>query len=73
MSSRAWSGYINALDAILDLSPHILIPCHLFPLHGEDYIREMVEGHRDGIQFVHDQTIKLMNEGKNLLATTVWL
>ena len=40
-----------------------LVPTHGRPIVGRDNIEEMLTAYRDQIQFVHDQTIRYMNQG----------
>jgi alkyl sulfatase BDS1-like metallo-beta-lactamase superfamily hydrolase len=46
-----------------DLAPEYLVPSHTRPLFGEELIYETLTNYRDAIQFVHDQTIRGMNQG----------
>jgi alkyl sulfatase BDS1-like metallo-beta-lactamase superfamily hydrolase len=45
------------------LGAEYLVPHHTRPLTGADNIYETLTNYRDAIQFVHDQTIRLMNQG----------
>ena len=45
------------------LKPEYLIPSHSRPLEGQELIFTHLTDYRDAIQFVHDQTIRLMNKG----------
>ena len=48
------------------LSPEILLPSHGEPIFGNDNInREMIR-YRDAIQYVHDETVDGMNEGRDV-------
>jgi len=40
-----------------------MVPSHTRPIVGEQKIYDTVTYYRDAIQFVHDQTIRLMNKG----------
>merc|ERR1719445_235369 len=40
-----------------------MVPAHTQPLEGEQDIRDVLTVYRDAIQFVHDQTVRLMNKG----------
>jgi len=55
--------WVNSLDKMRALKPEYLVPSHTKPLVGADKIHETLTNYRDAIQFVHDQTIRLMNEG----------
>ena len=56
---RAW---VNSLDHMISFQPKHLYPSHTRPLSGSDVL-DVLTLYRDGIQFVHDQTIRLMNLG----------
>ncbi len=45
------------------LRPAYLVPSHSRPIRGRDAIWSTLTHYRDAIQFVHDQTIRLMNKG----------
>jgi len=45
------------------LQPEFLVPSHTRPLKGAKKIYATLTNYRDAIQFVHDQTIRLMNQG----------
>lgn len=55
--------WVNSLDKMRALRPEYLVPCHTRPLTGAARIYETLTNYRDAIQFVHDQTIRLMNLG----------
>ena len=48
---------------MIPLGAEILVPQHGRPLIGKEIIRDTMIVYRDGIQFVHDQTVRLMNKG----------
>jgi alkyl sulfatase BDS1-like metallo-beta-lactamase superfamily hydrolase len=55
--------WAHSLDIMKNLMADILVPSHTRPLHGRDTIAETFDAYRDGILFVHDQTVRLMNKG----------
>jgi len=59
--------YIDAMNLVLELSPEILVPTHFHVIRGREYIRKSVTVMRDAVQYMWDETIRGMNEGK-----TVW-
>ena len=59
--------YIDALDLVLALEPEVLVPGHFAVIEGEERIRASVTRMRDAVQFVWDETVAAMNDGK-----TVW-
>ena len=61
-SHRDVNAWINSLDMMLALEPKHIFPSHTLPFSGESAL-DTLTVYRDGIQFIHDQTIRLMNQG----------
>ena len=55
-------GWIDSLDHMRSFNTQFLFPSHTRPLLGDDIFKALTI-YRDAIQFVHDQTVRLMNEG----------
>jgi alkyl sulfatase BDS1-like metallo-beta-lactamase superfamily hydrolase len=62
-SYRDVLAWAKSIDLMMDKKPEFLVPSHTRPLKGNKYITSVLTDYRDAIQFVHDQTIKGMNEG----------
>ena len=62
-ASRDTLIWSRTIDQMLEFSPEYLIPQHTRPLIGKEEIRETLTAYRDAIQYVHDQTVRLMNKG----------
>ena len=45
------------------LEPEYLVPSHTRPIVGKEKINTLLTTYRDAIQFVHDQTVRLINQG----------
>lgn len=60
---RDVTRWIKSLDQMRRLRPAYLVPSHSRPISGQNVIWETLTNYRDAIQFVHDQTIRLMNKG----------
>jgi len=60
---RDLAGWVSSLDKMRYLEPEHLIPSHTRPISGKQEIYEKLTTYRDGIQYVHDQTIRMMNQG----------
>jgi alkyl sulfatase BDS1-like metallo-beta-lactamase superfamily hydrolase len=58
--------YVSSLNKILALGPEILLPSHGEPVVGKEKIAERLTRYRDAITYVHDATVKGMNEGKDV-------
>ncbi len=62
-SHRDVKGWIHSLDHMKTFNPEFLFPSHTKPIIGKEVIHNVLNTYRDAIQFVHDQTIRLMNQG----------
>ncbi len=56
-------GWVNSIDMMRYLEPEYLVPSHTRPIVGKEKIKTLLTTYRDAIQFVHDQTVRLMNLG----------
>lgn len=57
---RLWA---DSLDKMRALKPAVLVPSHTRPLVGEKLIYDTLTDYRDGIRYVNDQTLRLINLG----------
>ena len=55
--------WVESLDRIRLLNAEHLIPSHSRPISGKENVEKALTDYRDGIQFVHDQTIRYANKG----------
>ena len=60
---RDVTQWVKSLDKMRALKPEYLVPHHTRPIRGAGKIYETLTNYRDAIQFVHDQTVRLMNLG----------
>ena len=60
---RDVKGWINSLDHMKTFNPEFLFPSHTKPIIGQEKIQNVLSIYRDAIQYIHDQTIRLMNQG----------
>ena len=56
-------GWVNSIDHMKTFDAEFLFPSHTKPIIGTEEIKEILTIYRDAIQYIHDQTIRLMNEG----------
>lgn len=63
--TRDARDWVQSLDLMRSLEPRpiFLVPCHTRPVVGEEKIHELLTVYRDGISYVHDQTVRFMNVG----------
>ncbi|CAF3665974.1 unnamed protein product [Rotaria socialis] len=62
-STRDAIQWVSSLDLMRNLRAEYLVPSHTKPISGAEYIYETITIYRDAIQFVHDQTVRFMNQG----------
>ncbi|ETO19477.1 hypothetical protein RFI_17751 [Reticulomyxa filosa] len=60
--AREWVKSIDSMRALSPF-PRYLVPHHTQPVYGEEAIYDVLTSYRDGIAFVHDQTIRFVNLG----------
>lgn len=60
--------YVNSINHVLALGPEILLPSHGPVVRGSARITAELTKYRDAIQYVHDEVVKGMNEGKDVFA-----
>jgi len=58
--------WIKSLDTVLQLKPEIVLNGHGDPIFGHQEITRRLTRYRDAIQYVHDETVKGMNSGKDV-------
>lgn len=59
-------AFIESLERVRALEPEILLPGHGGPVVGKETIQEELTRLRDAVRYVHDQTVKGMNHGRDL-------
>lgn len=60
---QVWAGYLTeAIDTFAEISDVVFSPHH-WPTWGTDRIREFLSLQRDLYAYLHDQTLRLMNQG----------
>lgn len=61
--SKVWAGYLTeALRRYGDKSD-VVFTSHFWPRWGNDTIKSYLALHRDAYQFLHDQSVRMMNKG----------
>ena len=58
--------WIKSIDTVLALKPEIVLNGHGDPISGNAEITKRLTRYRDAIQYVHDETVKGMNAGKDV-------
>jgi alkyl sulfatase BDS1-like metallo-beta-lactamase superfamily hydrolase len=60
--------FIQSLERVLALEPEMLLTGHHGPVVGRETIREELTRLRNAVQYVHDETVRGMNHGKDVHA-----
>jgi alkyl sulfatase BDS1-like metallo-beta-lactamase superfamily hydrolase len=60
--------YVASINKVLKLQPEFVLPSHGLPIIGHDLVVKRLTKYRDAIQYVHDATVKGMNDGKDVFA-----
>ncbi|QSP94323.1 MBL fold metallo-hydrolase [Marinobacter salinisoli] len=60
--ARIWSGFIEEARTRFSAAD-VYFGSHHWPLWGQDNIQDFLAKQRDTYQFIHDQTVRLMNQG----------
>ena len=58
--------YLKTLKTIMALDPDMIVPSHREVVRDKSFIREGLQKMHDAVAYVHDETVKGMNEGKSL-------
>jgi len=66
LESRPVQGWIDSLNKFLELDAKIMVPQHTWPIRGEEVVREHLVNYRDAVKYVHDNTVRCINEGKTV-------
>jgi alkyl sulfatase BDS1-like metallo-beta-lactamase superfamily hydrolase len=59
--------YVESLNRVIALEPELVLPSHGPAIRGREEVRRQLSRYRDAILYVHDATVKGMNEGKDVL------
>ena len=66
--TRPALNYVESIDKVLALKPEIVLPSHGVPIIGAANVQRVLKQYRDAILYVHDATVRGMNEGKDVYA-----
>lgn len=67
--------WVRAVDRMRDYDVEYLVPSHAYPISGRKEVSKILTEYRDRMQYVHDQSVRLINAGytPDELAETVSL
>jgi alkyl sulfatase BDS1-like metallo-beta-lactamase superfamily hydrolase len=61
--ANRWSQYLNVALDQFGADAQVIIDQHTWPVWGNERVRAYLANHRDVYKYVHDQTIRMMNQG----------
>lgn len=61
--AKAWADYLSESIRLYGDRTDVLMTSHAWPRFGRAEIAGFMGRHRDAYKFLHDQTVRLMNEG----------
>src|SRR5882724_6983692 len=61
--ANRWSQYLNAALDKFGADVQVMIDQHTWPVWGNEQVRAHLVNQRDLYKYVHDQTIRMMNQG----------
>jgi alkyl sulfatase BDS1-like metallo-beta-lactamase superfamily hydrolase len=64
--TRPALNYVQSINRVLALKPEIVLPSHGEPIVGAANVQKYLTQYRDAILYVHDATVRGMNQGKDV-------
>jgi alkyl sulfatase BDS1-like metallo-beta-lactamase superfamily hydrolase len=58
-----WARYLGESLRLYGDKAEVLFTSHAWPRYGKSVIADYIEKHRDAYKYLHDQTVRLMNDG----------
>lgn len=62
--THAWAGYLDEALRLYGQRSDIVISSHCWPRFGQSEVTSMLASQRDNYRYLHDQTVRLMNQGE---------
>jgi alkyl sulfatase BDS1-like metallo-beta-lactamase superfamily hydrolase len=63
--SKAWADYLSQSLSLYGARTDVMFVSHGWPRWGRAEINQYVSLHRDAYKYLHDQSVRLMNQGLN--------
>ncbi|WP_411287358.1 alkyl/aryl-sulfatase [Phenylobacterium sp.] len=61
--AKAWSEHLTQSIRLYGAGTEVMIASHGWPRFGNEAVIGFLADHRDGYKYLHDQTVRMMNEG----------
>ncbi|MEQ1865010.1 MAG: alkyl sulfatase dimerization domain-containing protein [Micropepsaceae bacterium] len=62
-NAKDWSDYLTQAIRLYGDKSDVMFAAHGIPRFGTDVIKDFLSKHRDAYKYLHDQTVRLMNNG----------
>ncbi|MBI1250265.1 MAG: MBL fold metallo-hydrolase [Alphaproteobacteria bacterium] len=61
--AKVWADYLTESLRLYGADSDVMFTSHAWPRFGGDRVRDFIASHRDAYKYLHDQSVRLMNEG----------
>ncbi len=61
-----WADYLTEMDEVFGTRSDVMFGSHFWPRFGQDKVREFLGAHRDMYKYLHDQTVRMINNGMTM-------
>jgi alkyl sulfatase BDS1-like metallo-beta-lactamase superfamily hydrolase len=65
--AKAWSFYLDKAIELFADETDVVFAQHHWPTYGQEEVRDFLEAQRDIYKYLHDQTLRYMNQGYTML------
>ncbi len=65
--ARAWASYLNQAIEMFGSQTEVVFAQHHWPKWGNSRVIDFIEKQRDMYKYIHDQSLRLANEGFNMV------
>ncbi len=62
--THAWAGYLDEALTLYGQRSDVVISSHCWPRFGQPEVASMLASQRDNYRYLHDQTVRRMNQGE---------
>ncbi|MBS4168132.1 alkyl sulfatase dimerization domain-containing protein [Parachlamydia sp. AcF125] len=65
--ARAWASYLNQAIEMFGAQTEVVFAQHHWPKWGNERVIDFIEKQRDMYKYIHDQSLRLANQGFNMV------
>ena len=65
--THAWAGYLDEALQLYGGRSDVVISSHCWPRFGQGEVASMLASQRDNYRYLHDQTVRRMNQGETMV------